>query len=1075
MKRSLFYYGGFVRMDWYLLQKMFLKRKILSAIFTTITLLLLSFQLIAQEQSTVTGTVTDEKGETVVGASIKIKGTSTGATTDAEGKFKIQVADKNATLIFIYVGYVNQEIALAGRSQVNVKLKPSNNDLSEVVVVGYNTQKKEAITGAISSISSKDLEKVHGGSTVSTGLAGKLPGVSFRMPDGRPGSSANIQIRNMGNPLYVIDGIQQDAGQFNNISPNDIETISVLKDASAAIYGSRAANGVILVTTKRGKNSTRNTFSVDAYTGWQNWVRFPETTDAYQWMLGKATAELNQNGKTDITPAELEKWKAGTEYGYQSQNWRDIIIAPNAPQSSINLSASGGSDKVNYYFSGTHLDQKGVYGTEREFDFNRTNIQSNIEAKITDRFKVGMLINGRIESRDQPGVPGGDDYFAARFALLRNRPTEQAYANGNPNYPNDIGHNTEQFAVQSKALTGYWKSDWRVLQTNLSASYDTPIKGLEIKGLYSYYIADNVINGHEYTYNVYTYHPETGVYEEKVGSSNPYRERRNEKIYTNTYQLQANYNRTFGKHTVGGVLVAERLDRFRTYTFQHAVPQTNILPVLQFADMDGQDFADIQEEEARVGYVARLNYNYDNKYYLELSGRRDASWKFAPDRRVGYFPSASIGWRITQEKFMKSLLGESTILNDLKLRASYGQLGDDDLRLNPFQEPRLDPYAYIPGYRYNQGTVILDGKNITTSRDKGPIINNLTWLTSKITDIGLDFVMFNNKLSGTADYFYRKRTGLPNLKNDVVAPIELGYSLSPENLESDAQFGAEFALNYRDKIGEFNYNVGGNISISRRKFLEQYKPRYGNSWDNYRNSYNQRYTDIFWGYEVTGQFQNVDEINNYKVNIDGQGNRSLLPGDLIYKDQNGDGVINDLDQRPIGYTTTGQPNIGFGFTIGGSYKNFDFTADFSGGALYSWNQNWEQRWAFQNTGALLQSFADDSWHRTNPYDLNSAWIPGKYPALRFNDGGHSNYNKNSTFWLHNVRYLRARTLEIGYTIPKRLAEKIKIQNARVYVNGYNLFSIDNLKDYGVDPEIADDNGLQYPQNKFFNIGIKLTL
>ncbi|MFC1226124.1 SusC/RagA family TonB-linked outer membrane protein [Pedobacter sp. BG31] len=1067
MKRSLFSYDGFLSPDWYLLQKLFLKSKIRSAILTSITLLLFSFQLIAQEQSTVTGTVTDEKGETVVGASIKIKGTSTGATTDADGKFKIQVTDKNATLIFIYVGYANQEIALAGRSQLNVKLKPSSNDLSEVVVVGYNTQKKEAITGAISSISSKDLEKVHGGSTVSTGLAGKLPGVSFRMPDGRPGSSANIQIRNMGNPLYVIDGIQQDAGQFNNISPNDIETISVLKDASAAIYGSRAANGVILVTTKRGKNSTRNTFSVDAYTGWQNWVRFPETTDAYQWKVGQATAEMNQNGATSITQAELDKWKAGTEFGYQSQNWKDIIIAPNAPQSSINLSASGGSDKVNYYFSGTHLDQKGVYGKAREFDFKRTNIQSNIEAKITDRFKVGMLINGRIESRDQPGVPGGDDYWAARFALLRNRPTEQAYANGNPDYPNDIGHNTEQFAVQSKALSGYWKSDWRVLQTNLSASYDTPIKGLEIKGLYSYYIADNVINGHEYTYNVYSYHPETGVYEEKVGSSNPYRERRNEKIYTNTYQLQANYNRTFGKHTVGGVLVAERLDRFRTYTFQHAVPQTNILPVLQFADMDGQDFADIQEEEARIGYVARLNYNYDNRYYLELSGRRDASWKFAPDRRVGYFPSASIGWRITQEKFMKSLLGESTILNDLKLRASYGVLGDDDLG--------IDPFAYIPGYRYNQGTVILDGKNITTSRDKGPVINNLTWFKSKITDIGLDFSLFNSKLSGTADYFYRKRTGLKQVKNDVLVPIELGYPLAAENLESDAQFGAEFALNYRDKIGEFNYNVGGNISISRRKFLEQYKPRYGNSWDNYRNSYNQRYTDIFWGYEVTGQFQNSDEINNYKVNIDGKGNRSLLPGDLIYKDQNGDGIIDGLDERPIGYTTSGQPNIGFGFTIGGSYKNFDFTADFSGGAMYSWNQNWEQRWAFQNGGALLQNFADDSWHRTNLYDLNSPWVAGKYPALRFNDGGHSNYNKNSTFWLHNVRYLRARTLEIGYTIPKRWAEKIKIQNARVYVNGYNLFSIDNLSDYGVDPEIADDNGLQYPQNKFFNIGLKLTL
>ena len=418
MKRSLLSSGGSIRPDWYLFQKLFLKRKVHAVICAFFALILLSFQLQAQEKTTISGTVTDEKDETAVGVSIKIKGTTTGVTTDGDGKFKIQVADKNATLIFIYVGYADQEIPLEGRTQVNVKLKPANNDLTEVVVVGYGTQKKEAITGAIASISSKDFEKVHGGSTVSTGLAGKLAGVSFRMPDGRPGSSANIQIRNMGNPLYVIDGIQQDAGQFNNISPNDIESISVLKDASAAIYGSRSANGVIIVTTKRGKNGARNAFSVDAYTGWQNWVRFPETTDAYQWMLGKATAELNANGKTDITQAELDKWKAGTAYGYQSQNWKDIIIAPNAPQYSVNLNASGGTDKITYYISGTHLDQKGVYGTAREFDFNRTNIQSNVEAKITNRFKVGMMINGRVESRDQPGVPGGDDYFGCPFCFV---------------------------------------------------------------------------------------------------------------------------------------------------------------------------------------------------------------------------------------------------------------------------------------------------------------------------------------------------------------------------------------------------------------------------------------------------------------------------------------------------------------------------------------------------------------------------------------------------------------------------------------------------------------------------------
>ncbi|RZK91637.1 MAG: TonB-dependent receptor [Pedobacter sp.] len=1059
--------GGAMNSSWLSPQKNGFKKYNFSLIGSCLLFLLFSTNFQAFAQTVITGTVADEKGEKIAGASVKVKGANTITSTNESGDFKITVQDKNATLVVAFVGYKSLEYPLNGSNSVRIRLVPSTSDLNDVIVVGYGTQKRESITGAVATITSKDFERVHGGATVSTGLAGKLPGVSFRMPDGRPGASANIQIRNMGDPLYVIDGIQQDAGQFNNISPNDIESITVLKDASAAIYGSRSANGVIIVTTKRGANSTRNTFSVDAYTGWQNWVRFPETTDAYTYMLGKATAELNGTGTTAITQSELDKWKAGTEYGYQSQNWRDLIIAPNAPQYSVNLNASGGTDKLTYYISATRLDQKGVYGTQREFEFNRTNIQSNVSAKITDRFKVSMLLNGRIETRDQPGVPGGDDYFAARFALLRNRPTEQAYANGNPLYPNDIGHNTENFAVQSKALTGYWRSDWRVLQTNLTADYDTPIKGLSLKGLYSYYIADNVINGHEYTYDVYTYRPETGIYEKKVGSSNPYRERRNEKVITNTYQLHANYNRTFGKHTIGALLLAERLDRFRTYTFQHAVPKTNVLPVLQFADLDGQDYTDQQQEEARIGYVTRINYNFDNKYYFEFSGRRDASWKFSPDRRVGYFPSASVGWRISQEGFMKKLLGENSILTDFKFRGSYGVLGDDNIN--------IDPFAYLPGYTYNVGTAILDGQTIVTSRDKGPIINNLSWFKSKIADIGADFSLFDGKLSGSADYFYRKRTGLRGTKNDILVPVELGYNLSDENINSDAQYGGEFMLSYRNKVGELNYNVSGNAALSRSKFLDSYKPRFNNSIDQYRNSRENRYNNIFWGYEVTGQFQSVEEINNSKVNMDGRGNRTLLPGDLIYKDQNGDGVIDGLDERPIGYTTTGQPNFMFGFSIGLSYKGFDFVADFSGGSMYSWNQNWEQRWPFQNGGALLQNFADDSWHRANPYDLNSQWLPGKYPAMRYNDNSLSNYNKNSTFWLHNVTYLRARTIEFGYTIPKKWSEKIKIQNARVYVNGYNLFSLDNLKSYGVDPEIADDNGLQYPQNKFVNVGFKLSL
>jgi len=1013
----------------------------------------------------ISGTVKEDNGAALPGVSIVVKGTQVGASSDAAGKFSLTIPNGDATLIFSFVGFLSKEVIVpASQSVVDVSLVVDDKALEEVVVVGYGTQKKESLTGAIATVTSKDLDRVHGGSTVSSGLAGKIPGVTFRMADGRPGASANVQIRNMGNPLFVIDGIQQDAGQFNNLSPNDVESITVLKDASAAIYGVRAANGVVVVTTKRGKNGTKNTVNLDAYYGVQNWSRFPNVVnDSHQWMAGKAEAEMNQYGTTSITPAELEKYKTGTEPGYQSFNWKDFIVQKNSPLSSINLNMTGGSDKISYYISATRLSQNSVLG--REFTFNRSNIQSNVDAKVTDNLKIGVQINGRIETRDQPGIPGGDDYWLPRFAILRNRPFERPYANDNPLYLNDIKHNETNWAYNNKKLGGYQTDIWRVLQTNMNAEYNIPgIKGLVARGMYSYYIADRVLNGHEYTYKAYTYTAADDSYKVTGGSTNPWRERRTQKIIRNVYQGQLNYNNTFGKNTFGATFVVERQEERDQEQWVHSVPSTNVLPLMYFATMDTYD--DKDNQLARIGYIGRVNYNYAGKYYIEMSARRDASWKFAPDRRVGYFPSASAGWRVTEEQFIKNVIGERSILDDLKVRASYGVLGDDDIGIGP--------YDYLPGYNYNQGNAILSGNAIVTSRDKGQIINNISWFKSKIFDVGADFSLLGTKLTGTVDYFYRLRTGLRGRKYDIQVPSELGYSLPDENVNSDSQRGWEGSLAYNGKLGSFNYSVGGNVSFTRSKFESSYKPIFNNSQDQFRNSGEGRYKDIFWGYETIGQFQSQDQINEYQVNIDGQGNRTLLPGDLIYKDINGDNKIDGLDERPIGYTVAGQPNVNFGLNLAVTWKGFSFNADFSGGGLYSWNQQYEQRWAFQNDGALNKIFLD-RWRRKDPFDLNSEWIPGKYPALRYNDGNHSNYNKNSTFWLHNVKYIRARTIEFGYSLPKPLLEKLKMQRARVYINGYNLFSIDNLKKFGVDPEIADGNGLQYPQNKFVNVGINLSI
>lgn len=1043
---------------------------------------------------TVSGSVLDSAGNGVPLVSVSERGTKNATTTSSSGTFSINVVGQNSVLVFSSVGYEAREIRVGNQTNLTVQMEQTNTALGEVVVVGYGSQRKGSITGAVSTVTAKDIDRVHGGSTVSSTLAGKIPGVTFRMPDGRPGASATIQIRNMGRPLYVIDGIQQDEAQFNNLAPNDIESISVLKDASAAIYGVRAANGVVVVTTKRGATG-KNNINIDAYTGLQYWFRFPEVlNNSYDYMRYRAEAEFNRNGSQIITPEELEKYKQGASAGpqYRSFDWREYIIGSPAPQNSVNLNISGGSDKVNYYVSGTNFSQKSVMGDE--YRFNRSNIQSNVTAKLATGLRVGMDVNGRIETRQNPGVPGGDDYFLARLGILRNTPRERPYANDNPLYLNDIGEHLESnYAFLNENISGKLKSEWRVLQTNFNAEWQIPaVPGLSLKGVYSYYIADLQHNNQEYTYNAYTYEPATDTsaeaYKPTGGSTNPWRDREQIKQINTTLQGQASYNGSFGDHTIGATFVAERLEFHRRRNWLHASPVSNNLPLIYFQTMDR--YVDYDAKESRLGYIGRLNYAYANRYFAEVGARRDASYLFAPGKRIGFFPYGSVGWRLTEEPFMQNLMGNSNVLSDLKLRASFGETGDDR---NPYDanQPIVLPYAYLEGYTYNPPVnpndpnsesfppAILEQVAVIIARDKGIPITNISWSTSRMLDIGLDFGLLGGKISGTADYFYRKRTGLPGSKNDVIIPTELGFALPLENIESDAQYGGEASLAYNGQIGKLNFNVSGNFSYSRSKFLNSYNPLFNNSWDRYRSGRDNRFSRIEWGYVVEGQFQSAEEINNYPVDIDGKGNSTLLPGDLRYKDVNGDKKIDGYDQRPIGYGYGQQPNLNFGFSLGLRYRNFDFNADFSGAAGYTWFQNWETRWAFQNNGNLNTIFTD-RWHLNDMYDPNSGWVAGKYPPNRYNIAfGHSNYElngqRNNSFWMHNVKQLRARTLQLGYSFPSALLERVKIQRLRLYLNAYNLFSIDNLRKFGIDPEVVDDNGIQFPQNKVLNIGLNLTL
>ncbi|HEX6926767.1 MAG TPA: TonB-dependent receptor [Longimicrobiaceae bacterium] len=1019
----------------------------------------------AQATGTISGTITNDAGEPLAAVNVAVSGYE--ALSGQTGRYTIAaipagVYTLRASLLG-YSEYTEEVTVTAGQvTTVNIVLSAQAVELEGVVAVGYGgTQREESVTGSIASVSGADLVRTPAVTTSGT-LVGKVPGVLTRQADSRPGSSTSIQIRNLGTPLFVIDGIPKDEGQFNNIDPHDIASITILKDASAAaVYGVRAANGVVLVTTKRGLRNQSSRVDVHTYYGWQNWGRFPKPADAGTWVRARAEAEINQFGETSWTPEEVALWQEGTQPGYRSFDWYDFAVQKNAPQHYLSVSSTGGSDRINYYLSASRVDQEAVFN---EYVFNRTNLQANVDAQISERLSVGAQINGRIETRKNPGNPGFDDYWQPIFGIYRNKPTERAYANDNPLYPNHIENIASNYATLNYDISGYWESIWRVQQTNLSATYDLPIDGLAATARYSYYLADNVENTFEYTYDVFTYYPETDEYVRTGGNDNPFRDRWSRKVEENMLQLQLNYDKRFGRHGVSFDAAFEANERLEPRYWLRSQPSTNYIELINLNEL--KELRDEQSESARMGYVLRANYDYDDRYLFEVAGRYDASWQFAPGKRWGLFPSASAGWRISDEPFyLNSRL--SSILPELKLRASYGVLGDDRVGIGPFD--------YLEGYNYDRGNAVLDGQLITGIEPRGLPIDNISWLRSTMTNVGLDFGLLDGRLGGTLEYFYRKRTGLPARRWDVLIPQEVAIDLPNENLNADAHVGVEASLSFSDQLSNgLSYSLGGNVTFARQRDLYTYKPRFGNSWDRYRNSIEDRWAFINWGYEVIGQFESEEQIANYPVDIDGQNNTTLLPGDFIYKDANGDGIISSLDERPIGFRMGALPYLSFGLNASTAWKGFDLNLLFSGAGYQSYERNWEMKIPFQNDANSPEFMLTDRWHREDIWDPNSRWIPGKYPALRKEWETHSNMRK-SDWWVTNVNYLRLRTVELGYTLPQSVIDSFRIRSARIYVTGSNLFSLDNVGEFGIDPEVASANGLQYPPLRMINVGANVGL
>lgn len=1053
----------------------------------TTTILANFVQTLQQQGKIVKGTVTDSNGEPVIGATIVVQGDrSIGTITDLDGNYTLMNVPEDAILTISYVGMQTKNIASRGLTTVNVVLLEDTEQLEEIVVVGYGVQKKTSLTGAISNIKGTEIISTKN-ENITNMLAGKIPGVRVVQRTGEPGNFASdIQIRGFGAPLIIIDGVPRD--NMSRLNPNEIESISVLRDASAAIYGVRAGNGVVLITTKKGDQGKMQ-LEYSGYYGVQTPINTPKGLNSAQYM--EITNENNiMRGSVSpgnlIFPLEtIEAYRSGEREGTE---WWRINSNYYAPQFQHNISANGSSNMINYFVNLGIFDQEGVYDTG-DLNYERYNVRSNVSSQITKNLKVELLLNGMIDTKNSPyGAGSTQQYWRTVWVL---EPTMPAYANYNRDYIQEIFQGLNPLVTTNSDIFGYNQANQKLFQGTGNLIWDIPwIKGLQAKGSYSYdytfwenkslqrpyYLFQYDLGNDEY---LPSYHGNTTM----PGSNEV---TRNARFSKNTLlQGSLSYTNTFAeKHHVSGMAVYEEgtttMDNFSARRY---ILMTSIEELLggvaenQEGWMDGSGFQSGATPANQSGFweiankalIGKFNYDFDSKYYGEFSFRYDGSSKFAPGHQWGFFPSGSLGWRISEELFFKKNQSLSFIDN-LKLRASYGVLGDDGTAT----------FQFVPGYIYPTSSFIWPVRTFDNKAAgivlKGEPNPRLTWMKSKIYDVGLDADLWKGLLGIEIDLFKRDREGLVGTRVTTI-PDWLGQSLAQENLNKDATYGLELLLRHRRSVntslGVLQYGISANASVARSKTVYQERKKDVDQWAKWHNDPTDRPKNIWWGVESTGQFQNYEEIFSSPI-IDNQGNAHLKPGDYKYEDWNGDGIIDGWDDHPLTYGANAQntPMVFYGFTIDTQFKGFDVTAVFQGG--YMSNVKYvgflATPFTYEGNGP---DFFYDRWQMRDPMadprNPNTEWIPGTYPTTSQSSLAMWANTKNSTATIVRADYLRLKSLELGFTIPKIVTDRIGIQGVRIFTSGYNLLTLTPLK--YLDPEHpASNDGLLYPLMRTINFG-----
>ncbi len=995
-------------------------------------------------QTTVTGRVIS--GDTAVAdVTVQVKGSNTGTSTNAEGKFSI-IAPANAVLVFSHVNYDLTEVPLNGKTTVNVQLAALNSTLTDVVVVGYNSQRKATLTGSISTVKGHELVKSPQ-PNVSNSLAGRISGVILTNRSGEPGyDGSGILVRGFGtlnnnSVLVVVDGVPGQIGGLERLNPNDIESISVLKDASAAIYGNRAANGVILITTKRGKTG-KPTISASFNQGFSSPTRLPKMADAatYATIVNEVAYYNNQAGGLNQTYSadQIQKFADGSDpLNYPNTDWQEASLKSTALQNQANISVSGGSDNIKYYLSAGTLYQDGIY-KKGATNYKQYSFRSNIDANITKDFKVSLYLSGREEDRRFP-TSGAGSIFRS---IYRAYPTIPAF------YPNGLpsrGIEGANPAVMSTDIGGLVKNPGQVFNGIIKGSYNIPfVKGLSIDGFAAFDKSAFFSKSFSKPYILYTYDKNTNTYNQNiVGGSNNlatlYEAQSNQTQITSNIKL--NYQRSFGRHEImsfAGYEQSEyKLENFSAYRQNFPTTQTPELSQGGSASTD-KDNSGGSYYFTRHSFLGKIAYNYTDKYFAEVQMRIDGTSNFPEEGRYGYFPSVSAGWRISKESFFNV-----PFINDLKLRASYGTLGNDN----------VDAFQFLNNYSFNNQLVL--GSSIVPGIDLTKLANpNIHWEVAKKTDIGLEATFLKN-FNLEFIYFRQNRSNILWTRNasipfvsGIVNPYGSGSLVPSENIGKLNSSGIEATLGYNNKAGEFSYGVSGNITYAKSEIINideasgvlDYQKQTGSPMNTYLL------------YNAIGIFRSQDEINKYPhLSV-------AKPGDLIYEDYNADGKISADDQVRTKYGNI--PQITYGVLMNAAYKNFDFSAVLAGQAKVS-------QYVLPESGTIgnfYSSWADNRWSPTN--------TNGTYPRVDTRTSSSVNGGSyNSTFWLQNASFIRLKNLELGYNLSSNVLTRIKMQSVRLYVNAFNLFTITKLKD--VDPEGSSGSGQFYPQQRIINVGVNV--